>query len=853
LSKEALAAENALLWDSGKVVSDQSIHVEYAGPQLLSSQRYFWRIRVWDNEDKASAWSDAHFWEMGLLSENDWQTAWIQPNLQEDTQKSNPAPMLRKNFELKDIAKRARLYVTSLGLYEAEINGQRVGDRLFTPGWTSYDNRLQYQTYDVTAMLKKGPNAVGVMLGDGWYRGRMGWRESRNIYGDKLALLLQLRIEYVDGSKELIGTDGSWKASTGPILYSDIYNGEHYDARLEKDGWSTAQFDDGSWSDVSVMTHKKSILIAPEGPPVRRTENIKPVKILQTPAGETVFDMGQNMVGWLRLQVQGPAGTTVTLRHAEVLDKDGNLYIENLRVAEQTVKYTLKGSGVEVYEPHFTFQGFRYVAIAGFPGKPTLDALTGIVIHSDMKPTGTFSCSDPMLKQLQENIQWGQRGNFLDVPTDCPQRDERMGWTGDAQVFCPTACFNMDAASFFTKWMKDVAADQQKSGAVPHVVPNVLSHGQESGASASAGWADVAVIIPWDIYEIYGDKRILEQQYPSMKAWVEYQRQKAGDSYLWTQDFTFGDWLAFNTTRSDYPGATTDKELVGAAFFGYSTSILQRTAEVLGKTEDAREYAELFAKIKKAFAEEFITSSGRLASNTQTAYTLALAFDLVPESLKESAASRLAEDVREFKHITTGFLGTPLISHVLSAYGFYDEVFMLLNRKEYPSWLYPITMGATTIWERWDGIKPDSSFQDEGMNSFNHYAYGAIGDWMYRQIAGINPDIESPGYKHSIITPHRGGGLTQASATFNSVHGMIESGWEITNGTMKVNLTIPANTTATVVLPEATLQETKEGKMLVAKATGIKSAEQVAEGVRLEIGSGTYMFSYPLKQKSEGS
>lgn len=853
LSSEALAKEKALLWDSGKVASDQSIHVEYAGPQLHSLQRYFWRLRVWDDEDKASQWSDSNFWEMGLLSADDWQAAWIQADLQEDTQKSNPAPMLRKEFELEKTVKRARLYITSLGLYEAEINGRRVGDQLFTPGWTSYDNRLQYQTYDVTALLKEGSNAVGVTLGDGWYRGRMGWEEGRNIYGKKLALLLQLNVEYADGSTEMVGTDNTWRTATGPILYSDIYDGEHYDARLEKKGWSMANFDDKNWSGVNVIEHKKSILVAPEGPPVRRTGEVKPTKILQTPAGETIFDMGQNMVGWVKLRAQGSAGTTVTLKHAEVLDKDGNLYTGNLRSAAQIVKYTLRGNGVEIFEPHFTFQGFRYVAVEGFPGRLSLDALRGIVIHSDMNPTGTFSCSDSMLNQLQKNIQWGQRGNFLDVPTDCPQRNERMGWTGDAQVFCPTACFNMDAAGFFTKWMKDVAADQQKNGAVPFVIPNVLSHGQESGASASAGWADVAVIIPWDIYGIYGDKRILEQQYPSMKAWVEYQRGRAGQSYLWTQDFTFGDWLAFATTNSDYPGATTDKDLISSAFFGYSTSILQRTAEVLGKSADAQEYATLFLKIKEAFAKEFITSTGRLASNTQTAYTLALAFDLVPESLQEEAARRLAENVRAFKHITTGFLGTPLICHVLSAYSYYDEAFMLINRKKYPSWLYPITMGATTIWERWDGIKPDSTFQDEGMNSFNHYAYGAIGDWMYRQIAGINPDITAPGYKHSIITPHRGGGLTQALATFNSIHGMIEAGWEVTSGTMKVNVTIPVNTTATVILPEAVLAETKEGKTQVANAKGIKSAEQLGEDVKLEIGSGTYMFSYPLKQTGEGS
>ncbi len=838
--------EDMLLWDSGKASTDQSIHVEYNGPELKSSQRYFWRVRVWDNQDKISDWSNIQFWEMGLLSENIWKAEWIQPDIQEDTLKSNPSPMLRKSFELQKIVKRARLYITSLGLYEAEINGHRVGDQLFTPGWTSYDNRLQYQTYDVTSHLKKGSNAIGVTLGDGWYRGRLGWHDGKNLYGNTLSLLGQMLIEYNDGSQEIISTDQSWKSSTGPILYSDIYNGEHYDARLEINGWSEAEFNDNNWSGVKVIDHPKDILVAPEGPPVRRIMEIKPVQILETPAGEFIFDMGQNMVGRVKLQVKGSAGTTVRLKHAETLDKDGNFYMENLRGAEQIVSYTLKGGDTEVFEPHFTFQGFRYVAVEGFPGKPSLDALTGIVIYSDMQPTGSFFCSDTMLNQLQQNIQWGQRGNFLDIPTDCPQRDERMGWTGDAQVFCPTACFNMDAAGFFTKWLKDVAADQQTSGAIPHVIPNALSHGKDSGQSASAGWADVAVIIPWKLYLIYGDKRILEQQYPTMKAWVEYQRQKAGDSFLWTQDFTFGDWLAFNTTRSDYPGATTDKDMISSAFFGYSTSLLHKTAQVLGKTEEAAEYAKLLSKIRDAFAEEFITPNGRLASNTQTAYTLALSFDLIPDNLKEKSARRLAEDVRTFEHITTGFLGTPLICHVLSNYGYEDEAFMLLNRKEYPSWLYPVTMGATTIWERWDGIKPDSTFQDAHMNSFNHYAYGAIGDWMYKYIAGINLDVESPGYKHILITPHTGGGLTHASAGFKSMYGFIKSEWKVEDNKMCVDVTIPVNTTATVILPDADLADTQEGGEKVQKAKGIQNAFQVGESVRLEVGSGIYSFSYPV-------
>ncbi|UCE08677.1 MAG: family 78 glycoside hydrolase catalytic domain, partial [bacterium] len=491
---ENLKSGKSLLWDTGKVKSDQSTHVEYKGQTLKSGQRVYWQVRIWDDKDQPSDWSHIAFWEMGLLNQSDWKAAWIQPDIDEDITKSQPCPLLRKEFNLSKEIISARAYVTSLGLYEMQINGQRVGDQLFTPGWTSYHKRLQYQTYDVAHLLSRGKNAVGVVLGDGWYRGYSGWNMKRNYYGEKLALLLQIHVIYQDGTLEMIKTDTTWKASTGPILESDIYHGEVYDARLEMGGWSQAGFDDQGWKSVKMIDHSKEILVAPVGPPVRKIQEIKPIKIIKTPKGETIFDMGQNMVGWVRLKVKGQAGTTVTLRHAEVLDKDGNFYTKNLRSAKQRVQYILKGGGEEILEPHFTFQGFRYVAIDGYPGEPGLESLTGIVIHSDMMPTGNFTCSDSLINQLQHNIQWGQKGNFLDVPTDCPQRDERMGWTGDAQVFAPTACFNFDVASFYTKWLKDLATDQFEDGAVPHVVPDVLKGG------ASAAWADAAVIVPWTVY-----------------------------------------------------------------------------------------------------------------------------------------------------------------------------------------------------------------------------------------------------------------------------------------------------------------------------------------------------------------
>ncbi len=485
------------LWDTGRVASDRSVHVSYGGPALESSRRYAWRVRVWDGGGRPSAWSAPASWEMGLLSPGDWRALWIQAAGDEPAKASQPSPMLRGVFAVKGAVKSARAYVTSLGLYELEINGRRVGDQLFTPGWTSYHHRLQYQTYDVTSHLRAGENAIGAMLGDGWYRGFLAWKDRRNVYGDRLALLCQVRIEYADGRVETVGTDDAWKSTTGPIQASDIYNGETYDARLERPGWSTPGHADADWAPVVVVRPRERSLVAPAGPPVRKIEEVRPVKVLRTPAGETVFDMGQNMVGHVRLKVRGPAGTTVTLRHAEVLDKAGNFYTANLRAAKEQVRYILKGGADEVYEPHFTFQGFRYVAVEGWPGEPTLDGLTGVVVHSDMPVTGRFTTSSPLLNQLQHNIRWGQKGNFLDVPTDCPQRDERLGWTGDAQVFSRTAAFNMDVAGFFTKWLADVAADQNPEGSVPFVVPDVLTQ-EGRVCRGSAAWADVATIIPWN-------------------------------------------------------------------------------------------------------------------------------------------------------------------------------------------------------------------------------------------------------------------------------------------------------------------------------------------------------------------
>ena len=844
-NKKALNSNRQLIWNTEKVQSDRSVHIPYGGPELKSGQRIYWQVRIWDQEGNVTEWSSPAYFEMGLLDPNDWEAEFITPTLEEDTTQPEPSPYLRKEFTLKKSVSSARAYVTSLGLYEFHMNGNKVGDQVFTPGWTSYRHRLPYQTYDVTSLLQKGANAIGAILGDGWYRGYLAWEDNRNVYGNKLALIAQLEITFKDGSKRTITTDDTWKASFGPIRMSDIYNGETYDARKEINGWDKPGFQAESWAKTTYHSYPKENLIAPDDPPVRKVKKIEPKEIIYTPEGDTVFDMGQNMVGWIRLNINSDEGNTIRLKHVEVLDKEGNLYTENLRAADQCVKYTFKGeSPRETYEPHFTFQGFRYVAIEGLDKKPSKDMLTGMVIHSDMERIGDFECSNDLVNQLQHNIQWGQRGNFLEVPTDCPQRDERLGWTGDAQVFAQTGSFNFNTAGFYDKWLKDLALDQKKNGAIPHVVPDVL------GGAGATGWGDAGVIVPWVVYLNYGDERILENQYPSMKRWVEYMNTQAGKNHLWQSGSHFGDWLAYATTRSDYPGATTYKDLIATAYFAHSTKLLSKIAKILGKEDDASKYQLLHEVTREAFQEEFITPNTRVTSNTQTAYLLGLAFDLLPEEEEKKGVDRLLHRINQFGHLTTGFLGTPLLCPTLSEYGQTETAYKLLNRKEYPSWLYPVTMGATTIWERWDGIKPDSTFQNPGMNSFNHYAYGAIGEWLYRFVAGIEFDESQPGYKHIVFQPHPGGGLTHAKANHESPYGEIVSDWKVEDGKLRYKVVIPPNTNGSIKLPEAMKGEITVNGAPLNEGSGIQRVSGKEEDLVIEAQAGTYRFVYPYTLKT---
>jgi alpha-L-rhamnosidase len=826
------------LWNTGKVISSRSVHIPYAGSPLQSGKKYTWQVRVWENGEKASAWSQSATFLMAFLKSSDWKAKWIEPGFTED-QVMRPSPLMRKQFSISGKVAFAAAYITAHGMYEAQLNGKRIGDAYLTPGWTAYKKRLQYQVYDVTTLLKTGSNVLGVALGNGWYRGIIGYANNIDVYGKDISLLCQLDIIYTDGTSESIISDGSWKSSTGAIRYSEIYNGEIYDARLDKAGWTLPGYNDSDWNEVKVANHSMDILIATCNEPVKKHETFVPVKVFKTPEGDQVIDFGQNLVGWIQMKVTGKAGTKIILSHAEILDKAGNFYTANLRQAKAQDIYYLKGGDQEVFEPHFTWHGFRYLKIEGYPGEIKPENFTAVALYSDMKPTGAFTSSNALINQLQHNIQWGQKGNFVDVPTDCPQRDERLGWTGDAQVFSRTAAFNMNVNSFFAKWMKDVEADQVE-GKVPFVIPNVLG----TGAVNSTGWADVATIVPWNMYLVYGDKQLLEQQYNSMKAYVESVRTVAKDD-LWNSGFHFGDWLFYRPNDdNDGRAAVTDKYLIAQCFYAHSTQLLINAAEVLGKKDDEAFYSLLLQKIKDAFLKEYMTPNGRLVSGTQTAYVLALNFDMLPEDLRQQAAGRLAENVKNYGfHLTTGFLGTPYLCHVLTRFGYTDIAYQLLLQKTYPSWLYPVTMGATTIWERWDGEKPDSTFQTPDMNSFNHYAYGAIGDWMYRVMAGLDTYEDGVGYKHSMIKPHIGGGFTNASASLDTYYGKLSCGWKVDGDNLTLDIEVPANTEATVYIPANDATGILEGGKALSLVKEIRVEGKEEGYVVLKVGSGKYQFT----------
>ncbi len=706
-----------------------------------------------------------------------WKAVFISPSYPEDTGK-RPCPVFQKRFQIKKTVRSATLLISALGLYEANLNGKRIGNAYFTPGFTNYKKRLQYQSYDVTGYIKQS-NQFEITVGEGWYRGVFRGAKKRDNYGSDAGLFVQLELIYKDGSRDTIATDQTWICAPGPIRYSELYDGEMYDARYTP----TVQ------TAVKILNYPKENLVASESPPVIKNEQFKPRRIFKDPLGEEIVDFGQNLAGWVKLRINGDPGDSIRIFHAEVLDKAGNFFTGNLRTAKATDTYILKGKRLETFQPHFTYHGFRYIKIEMYHhGKwriPVNWKATAVALYTNLKKTGTFSCSDKMINRLEKNIEWSLNSNFFDIPTDCPQRSERLGWTGDAQVFAATASFLRNTKSFYIKWLKDLASEQGANGGVPKSIPWVYPY--EPIGGGIAGWGDAATIIPWTVYQSYGDTAILRDQYHSMKAWVDYIGSRSFNG-LW-QDDGYGDWYA--------PGPPTDIGLIDQCFWAYSTTLLIRAATVLGKPEDVSHYNTQLAAVKKAFNHTYLAADGRLSSDTQTAYVLALEFGMLPDSLEDKAVKRLVTLIHENKdHLATGFLGTPYLLQVLCDHGQSKVACELINQQTYPSWLYPVTIGAKTIWEKWDGIKPDGSVQ---ATSYNHYAYGAVGNWLYQYVAGIR--LLSPGYRRILIKPVIGGGLTWAKASYKCAYGEILSWWKVKNGILTIMVTIPEGTTAAIVVP----------------------------------------------------
>ncbi|MEO5916247.1 MAG: family 78 glycoside hydrolase catalytic domain [Luteolibacter sp.] len=739
-------------------------------------------------------------------------------------------PYLRKSFAVGKPLARATVYATALGVYELRLNGQRVGDHFLAPEWTDFSKRLRYQEYDVTSLLTSGRNVLGAQVANGWWSGHIG-NGGYQYWGKSPALFAQLELVYQDGSSERIVTDGSWKSHVSPMLATDFMLGEDYDATKEIRDWEKPAFNDADWSTVVERNEPFREMNGQVMEPVRQLSEIQPKALTVPQPGKWTYDLGQNMVGVVRLKISAAAGTKITLRHAEMLNPDGTVYTDNLRGAPSIDTYVCKGEAVEIWQPKFSFHGFRYVELTGLTKKPPMDAVTGIVIGSATPQTGKFACSDGQVNQLQSNIEWGQRGNYLSVPTDCPQRDERLGWMGDAQVFVRTATYNADVAAFFTKWLVDVTDSQESSGRFADVSPFA---GPSKGTPA---WGDAGVICPWTVYQAYGDLQLLERQYPSMVKWIEY--CKAGSNGFirsGSRGSDYGDWLSI--------GADTDKELIGTAYFAYSTHLLAKAAAALGKTADATGHEQLFQSIKSAFIAKYVKPDGHIKGDTQCAYLMALRFELLPDELRAPVADLLEADiVAKGYHLSTGFVGVSYLLPELTKAGKTETAYRLLMQDTFPSWLFSVKMGATTIWERWDGWTPDKGFQNVGMNSFNHYSLGSCGEWLYRSVAGIDADPDSAGFKKLVIRPVTGGKLSEVEGELRTIHGLVTSAWSSANGNFTLTTTIPTNTTAVVHVPAKDAASVRESGKLASSAEGVKFLRMENGAAVFAVESGRYQFS----------
>lgn len=872
---DSLADDVGGFWDSGRLESSASVSVPFAAPQpVRTRQRIYWKVRTWAvDSDQASPWSEPAFFESALTEpRQDWTGEWISGHLTGGPRSTVPSPYLRKEFKLnQDRAQisRARLYITALGLYEAYINGARIGEARLTPGWMDFRDHIPYQIYDVTETLLGSAGdsyALGVVLGDGWYCGQNAAFD-RQYYGEKPELLAQLEIFFADGSQQRITSDASWHVAYGPLLENDNIMGEAFDGRREMPGWDRPGFNESiDWMDgrtrlvraeeyEKFFPHNGSLVKAHE---VLTGERMEADQNRGWARKQRIYDLHQNMVGVPRVKLKGPAGSTVKLRFAEMLNEDGSLYTENLRSARCTDYYTLRGEAEgEVYEPRFTFHGFRYIEI-DFSHRLPIEVLSveGVVWHSDIPATGSFECSDEKLNQLQSNIVWGQKGNFLEVPTDCPQRDERLGWTGDAQVFIGTAAYNRDVCAFFEKWTVDMVDSQSENGSIPPVVPEVKIGDQISDGGPA--WAEAFLICPWVTYQSYDNLYILRAHYGDYKRFFEYLENTSKDGLRNYDGYEgwqgFGDWLSIRGEGEDPDG--TPRKIIGTAYFARAAYLLSAIAKINGEDGDAQQYAQRFAEIKAAFQREFLdgTEKGKLNVTTQTSYALALGFDLLPEDHIAGAVNNLVRLIEmNGDRLATGFVGTPLLCPVLSRNGRADVAYRLLFQENYPSWLYTVNQGATTMWERWNSWTKEQGFGNAGMNSFNHYAYGSVGEWIYQNVVGIN--YLRPGGRELFIRPRPHWRLEWVRGSLRSVYGMIGSAWRQEGGNFLIKITIPANTSAMIGLPVSNIDSVTESSRSI--RDGVPGVEVISNDddaepgfSYLRTGSGHYEFAMPLEAVS---
>ncbi|CAM5643571.1 alpha-L-rhamnosidase [Streptomyces pilosus] len=850
--------EGTNVFDSGVVASSDTLDVVPVGVTLAAATRYFWTVTVWDADGEEGETASSWF-ETGLMRPEGWGDAvWIEHDpetapqaappaadplpLPERLASSSPARLMRKVVTLRATPAKARLYVTARGLYRMSINGNRVGADELTPGWTDYRHRVLYQTYDVTAALSVGPHVLGALLADGWWSGYLGFdpRRPAEHYGTRPQLIARLVVTYGDGSTETVVTDSSWRETTGHVLHSDLVMGEMHDARREPEGWDrAATFDDAEWSPVRVADHDHHTLLGALDEPVRVTETVEPVGVTRRADDRVILDLGQNLVGRMRLTVRDAApGTRLTLRHAEVLGDDGELYTANLRSAEATDLYVTAGRPVETFEPVFTVHGFRYAEVTGHADVTAV----ALVMHSDMPTVGEFECSDPDVNRLWSNIRWGQRGNFVSVPTDCPQRDERLGWLADTQVFAPTACYNADVQSFFSRWLLDVMDGQHERGAFPDVAP-VLDRPALDREGAPA-WGDAGVLVPWLLYRVYGDRRTLERCFDSMTRWIDWIAEGNPDR-VWSNrvGHNYGDWLQVD--------AQTPRDVLATAYFARSTDVVADAAETLGHADAALTYRKLATDIRDAFRTAFVADDGTVAGDTQTGYLLALSFGLLPDHLVQPAVDKLASAIlRTGNRLTTGFVGVALLCPTLSRHGRDDLAHALLRQSEYPSWLYSVRHGATTIWERWDGYTEHAGFQAPTMNSFNHYALGSVGEWLYARVAGIAQADDSTAFTELLVAPAPGD-LCSARARYDSVRGPVTTAWSLDGTRFTLDVSVPPGARATVRLPlpvGAVAGDVRESGVPLEQAPGV-TVEDTEEPnvIRCRVGSGDYRFTVPVR------